>query len=131
MKANFLAIAVVMVLMAVFLVFANNHENRRQQFINPPTPTLGPHDRYVRYEVHGQGHAHITVTTGTGAIEQYFDHLPYTLAFAAPSGQIISVSARDEGFGNITCQIYVNDVKVQETTSTEEFSTAACSSSVP
>ncbi len=131
MKSTFLAIAVLTVLLAVFLVFANDHENRRQQLINPPTPTLGPHDRYVRYEVHGQGFAHITLTTRNGATEQYFDHLPYSLEIPAPSGQVISVSAQDGGFGEITCQIYLNGAKVQETTSTGKYSTATCSSNVP
>lgn len=131
MKSTFLAIAVLTVLLVFFLVFANAHENRRQQLLHPPTPTLGPRDQYVRYEVHGQGHSHITLTNRSGATEQYFDHLPYSLEFPAPSGQFISVSAQDDGFGEITCQIYLNGAKVKETTSTGEYSIAACSGSVP
>ena len=131
MKTTFLPIAVLMVLMALFLAFANDHENRRQQLINPPTPTLGPRDQYVRYEVRGQGHAHITLTTRSGDTEQYFDHLPYSLEFTAPSGQFLSVSAQDDGFGEITCQIYVNGAKVQETTSISKYSLATCRGRVP
>jgi hypothetical protein len=131
MKSTLLAFAGLAVLMAVFLAFANDHENRRQQLINPPTPTLGPRDRYVRYEVHGEGYAHITVTNQNGATEQYYDHLPYGLELTAPSGQLISVAAQDGGFGEITCQIYLNGAKVNETTSTGKYSTATCSGSVP
>ncbi len=131
MKSTLLAFAVLTALLAVFVAFANNHENRRQQLIRPPTPTLGPRDMYVRYEVHGQGYAHITLTNHDGAAEQYYDHLPYSFELTAPSGQPISVSAQDGGFGEITCQIYLNGAKVKETTSTGKYSTATCSSSVP
>ncbi len=131
MKATFLTLAVLTVLLVVFLAFANDHENRRQQLLNPPTPTLGPGERYVRYEVHGQGQSHIAVTNHDGASEQYFDHLPYSLELTAHSGQLISVSAQDDGYGEITCQIYLDGAKVQETTSSGEYSTATCSSRVP
>ncbi len=131
MKATFLAVAVLAVLMAIFVVYASGRENTRQLLVNPPTPTLGPHDRYVRYEVHGQAYSHITMPLPDGSSVQLFEHLPYSLEFPAPSGQPVSFSAQDDGFGEITCQIYVSGTKIKETTSTGKFSTATCSATVP
>jgi len=71
------------------------------------------------------------VTNHDGATEQYYDHLPYSLELTAPSGQLISVSAQDGGYGEITCQIFLNGTKVQETTSTGEYNTATYSGRVP
>lgn len=126
-----MAFAVLTVLMVVFVAFANDRENDRQQLINPPTPTLGPHERYVRYEVHGGVYSHITFTVPDGTTVQVREHLPYSLEFPVPSGRPISVAAQDDGFGEITCQIYLNGAKVKETTSTGKYSIATCSDSVP
>ncbi len=131
MKSSFLAIAVLTILMAAFVAFATDHENRRQERLLPPTPTLGPRDRYVRYEVHGEGFSHITIVNRAGATEQYFDHLPYSLELTAAAGQLISVAAQDGGYGKITCQIYVNGTKIQESTASGEYSTATCSAGLP
>jgi hypothetical protein len=131
MKSTLWAFAGLTTLMAVLLVFANAHENRRQMLIHPLTPTLAPREQYVRYEVHGEGHAHITITNRDGATEHYYDHLPFSVEFPAPSGQAVSISGQDEGFGEITCQIYLNGQKVKETTATGRFSVADCSASVP
>ncbi len=131
MKSTLLAFAVLAILAGVVVVFASGAENRRQQVMNPPTPTLGPRDRYVRYEVHGQGQAKNTVTNHDGAVEQYYDHLPYSLQVTATSGQAISVAARDDGYGEITCQIYLGGQKADEKTATGRFSTATCAATVP
>jgi hypothetical protein len=131
MKSNLLAFGVLAVLMVIFLMFTNQEYNRRLELVNPPTPTLAPHERYVRYEVHGAGNAHMRVINHDGVAEQYYDHLPYSMEVTAPTGRIVSLAAKDDGYGEITCQIYVDGAKVKEATATGEYSTATCSSTVP
>ena len=119
------------VVLALLQAFVNACNQRGLQIIAMPAPTRDPLDRYVRYEIHDGAFAHFTLISRKGETEQYYDHLPYSLEFPARSGQTLSVSATDTGYGQITCEIYIDDQKITAMTATGKYSTVTCSGAVP
>lgn len=110
----------------------------RYALSEPPPPTRQPVIEDVPtvvYRVLGKpSTARASVTyenAGNNTEQQDLAKLPWELSFTARRRQFVYVSAQlDNGF-EITCQIEVNGVIIEEATSSGRFVIASCAGAVP
>jgi len=116
------------VLIVWFLAQLGSSLERTNPILFEPTTTT----YHVRYEIVGTAkEASLTWNNSQGGTEQGDYIIPYKQTFTFSRGDFAYISAQNLGkTGNITCQIWVNDVKWKESTSTGAYSIATCSGSV-
>jgi len=94
--------------------------------ISTPTSVL------VRYVIKGSTRrGSMTWANAQGGTEQGEFNIPWEKSFTMEDGDFAYISAQnDQGFGEITCQIWVGSVKWRESTSTGAYSIVSCSGSI-
>lgn len=131
-ERDWIAILIVVILGVVltvwFLAQLGSSLARTNPVFSEPTTTA----YRVRYEVVGTaGEAFLTWENSQGGTEQGDYNIPYRQTFTFTRGDFAYISAQNLGeTGKITCQIWVNNVKWKESTSTGAYSIATCSGSV-
>jgi hypothetical protein len=89
--------------------------------------------RRVVYEVSGSARsASLTIQNEQGGTEQMTVALPWSRSMSVQPGAFVYVSAQNQdGSGSVTCDIKVDGVSLQSSTSSGAYVIAGCSGSVP
>lgn len=134
------AVAAVVLVIVVWISVSDDDDDDSAGAFEVPEGTLAPPEPLeVRYDVSGTAtSADITIETPTGTSQQNGVDVPLVrksdgergLIFTgfAP-GDFVYISAQNQGFGDITCSIHVNDVLISTNTSSGRFAIATCEGS--
>lgn len=96
---------------------------------------VNPEPEWVRYEVDGENtdQAAVTYRTPDGtqqatvALPMMNDAGEEGVRFIYTAGQFLYISAQNQnGYGSVTCQIYIDDTLVSENTSSGAYAIASC-----